>query len=157
MVYPTLYRVVNSHFFRRLFLILLMVLLIGIVYAVILSAPFNIHNVSAVKHINVQVYSDSGCTQLLTLIDWGIVEPSGTVNHTAYIKNTSNVPVTLTVYTENWIPSNASNFISLTTYDLPSNKLGKGDTCTVVFSLYVSPTISGIENFSFDIVVVGSG
>ena len=50
-----------------------------------------ISNKAAIKAVGVGVYQDPGLTVPLTEIDWGILEPGEEKNHTAYIRNESNV------------------------------------------------------------------
>jgi len=50
-----------------------------------------ISNRAAIKAVGVGVYQDLELTVSLTGIDWGILEPGEEKNHTAYIKNESNV------------------------------------------------------------------
>ena len=47
--------------------------------------------------VNVGIYSDAACTLNLTSIDWGNVYPGGSVSRTIYVKNTGNVPMTLSM------------------------------------------------------------
>ncbi len=115
-----------------------------------------IPNTATVKAVGVGIYKDINFTVSVTQIDWGIVEAGESKNFSAYIVNRSNVPITLSMTTENWNPTNASNFISLTwNYD--------GSTITVdgyvfaTFILSVDQATSGIDAFNFTIVVTGSG
>ena len=115
-----------------------------------------IRNQAAIKAVGVGVYQDPELSLQLTAIDWGVLEPGEEKNHTAYIKNESNVPITLTLTTENWSPSNASEFVVLT-WDYDGQPLGVDGFVEVTFTLAVDPAISGIGAFSFDIVIVGTG
>jgi len=51
---------------------------------------------------------------------------------------------------------NASSFVALT-WDHDGQLLKVGGFVEVTFTLAVDPAISGIDAFSFDIVIVGSG
>lgn len=110
----------------------------------------------AVKAIGVTVYSDAGCTSRLTSIDWGILEPGESKNVTCYIRNEGNSAVTLSLSTENWNPSNASLSITLT-WNYDGQFIDPSEAIEVTFTLAVSASVSGITDFSFDIVIVGSG
>jgi len=115
-----------------------------------------ISNKAAIKAVGVGVYQDPALTVCLTEIDWGILEPGEKKNHTAYIENESNVAITLVLTTENWSPQNASSFIALT-WDYNGQLLEVDEFIEVTFTLAVDPAISGIDAFSFDIVIVGTG
>jgi hypothetical protein len=109
-----------------------------------------------IKSVGVTVYSDPGCSVPLLTIDWGMMEPGQTKNHPAYIKNESNVPVTMTMYVDNWNPLDAKDFMALTwTYD--GSQIPVDSSLAVEFTLGIDGSISGIRNFSFEIWVVGSG
>jgi len=111
---------------------------------------------ATVKAVGVGIYKDINFTVSVTQIDWGIVEPGQSKNLSAYIVNRSNVPIILTMTIENWNPANASNFITLT-WNYDGSQIAVDGYVFVTFVLSVNQTISGIEAFSFTIVVVGSG
>ena len=126
------------------------------VNGIITERSRRIGNRAAIKAVGVEVYQDPELTVALTEIDWGVLEPGEEKNCTAYIKNESNVPVTLVLTTENWSPLNASSFVALT-WDYDGQLLEVDGSVEVTFTLAVDPAISGIEAFSFDIVIVGTG
>jgi hypothetical protein len=115
-----------------------------------------VSNIGTVKAVGVGVYSELACINPVTSINWGTLEPGQKVNKTVYIKNTSNVQITLSMTTQNWNPSNASNYITCT-WDAQGKSLSANQVTSSVLTLSVSNSISGITNFSFDIVIVGSG
>ena len=67
-----------------------------------------------VTTIDVDVYSDSACSQNCTSISWGTLHPGDSINRTVYVKNTGTRPITLSMTTENWTPTNANNYLTLT-------------------------------------------
>jgi len=115
-----------------------------------------IPNTGTVKAIGVGVYWDSGCTSQVTSIDWGTIDVGATENMAVYIKNEGTASMTLTLETEDWIPSGASSYISLT-WDYGGQTIAVDGVVQVTLSLEVSDTIEGITSFSFDIVISGSG
>ena len=136
------------------FLVSLIVSLVAFIYAT--SNPTVISNVGTIKTVNVGAYKDSGCSVPLTYIDWGFVDPGSVVNRIAYIRNEANVPVFLNLTTQDWIPADASDFMNLT-WNYDGTEIAVDGVVQVVFSLTVSPDISGITSFSFNIVIVGEG
>jgi len=111
---------------------------------------------ATVKAVGVGIYKDINFTVSVTQINWGIVEAGESKNFSAYIVNRSNVPITLSMTTENWNPMNASNFIILT-WNYDGTQITVDGYVFVSFVLTVDQAISGIDAFSFTIVVVGSG
>jgi len=115
-----------------------------------------IENKAVVKVIGVAIYKDVNFNVSVTEIDWGILEPGESKNFSAYIVNKSNVPLALTMTTLDWQPNNASKFATFTwTYD--GREIPVNGYTAVTFALTVSEAISGIDGFSFTIIIVGSG
>ena len=108
------------------------------------------------KTVGIGIYKDVNFTVSVTEIDWGTVEPGEAKNFSAYIKNESNVPITLTMHIEDWSPTNASSFISLS-WNYSESEIPVDGSIPVTFVLNVDPATAGIDAFSFTIVIVGSG
>jgi len=115
-----------------------------------------ISNAGAVKAIGVGVYWNSDGTNIVNAINWGTLEPGSSTNRTCYIKNEGNSASDLSMYTENWNPSNAADYISLS-WDYGGQLVNPDELITVIFTLSISDSVEGITSFSFDIVIVGSG
>lgn len=115
-----------------------------------------VSNVGSVKAIGVGVYWDENCTSEVSFIDWGMLEPGSGENVTVYIRNEGNSVASLSMDTSNWIPSNASDYITLS-WDYGGVSISPGEVVQVTFTLSVSASIEGVTSFSFDIVVMGSG
>ena len=124
--------------------------IVGLVYIV------RIRSTGVIKTVGCEVYWDSGLTQNVTEINWGFVEPGKEYNRSVYIKNTSNVQANLTLGTENWDPVEASDYITLY-WNYNNQTLAVGEAILVVLTLEISPDVTGIKNFSFDIVIICSG
>jgi hypothetical protein len=108
------------------------------------------------KLLGVGVYKDVSFTIPVTEIDWGMVEPGENKTYSVYIKNESNVPITLTMYTEGWNPSEAASSIMLT-WDCDGSRIDVDTSIGATFTLTVGPATSGFRSFSFTAVIVGSG
>lgn len=132
-----------------------LILLDGAVTGVLFGS-LTLPNVGKVKAIGVGVYWNSGCTDTVTSIDWGSVEPGAIENVTVYVRNEGSAPMTLSAETENWSPSTASSYMSLS-WDYGGQIVDVDEAVQVTLTLSVSDTIEGITNFSFDIVINGSG
>ena len=115
-----------------------------------------IRTTAQLKLLGVGVYKDVSFTMPVTEIDWGMVEPGENKTYSAYIKNESNVPITLTMYTENWNPAEAASSITLT-WDCEGNRIDIDASIGATFTLMVGPSTSGFTSFSFTAVIVGSG
>ena len=144
---------------RRYLFPILLLLLLGITVPSLLGVmqwTTTIRTAGSIKAVNVGVYSDSGCTTPLANIDWGVLEGGNTVTRTAYIKNSGNTAMTLSMSVGNWVPTSASSYIQLT-WNYSGQTLNPGQSLAVTLTLTVSTSITGITSFSFDITIVGTG
>jgi hypothetical protein len=135
--------------------------LLSIVALTVLASGFMESSVrivgrGAVKAVGVGVFWDVNCTNVATEIDWGLVEPGYHVNATIYLKNEGNAPITLSLDTGNWNPSNASDYITLS-WDYANQTLDPQAVLKTKLTLAVSSDVTGITNFTFDIVITGTG
>jgi len=110
----------------------------------------------SITTVNVGVFSDSSCTHNLTSINWGIISPGDSVTRTIYVKNTGSTPITLSMNAINWNPSGADGPLTLT-WNRESTPLTADQVTTARITLSVSESISGINGFSVDIVITGTG
>jgi hypothetical protein len=110
-----------------------------------------------VSAVNVGVYTDSGCTNNCTSINWGTIAPGNLATYTVYIKNIGTVPMTLSMTTSGWNPSAANGPITLT-WDKANYNLTAGASVSATLTLTVSSSISSsITSFSFNTVITGTG
>ncbi|MEM4143340.1 MAG: hypothetical protein QW445_04275 [Candidatus Bathyarchaeia archaeon] len=139
---------------------ILLIIITGIILtattAGVLTVNKAIPATGTISTINLEAYSDAACSQPLTSIDWGTISPGATVTKTIYLKNTGNVPMTLSMTTNNWSPTNANGPITIT-WDRESATLPAGQSIAAVITLRVSSSISGITSFSVNIVITGTG
>jgi len=134
---------------------LLLFYLVGVATGVFLAQRV-IANVATIKTVGVGVYKDVDFTVSVTQIDWGVLEPGTVKNFTAYLRNESNVPISLNMTTQNWNPPATESFISVS-WDQEGKMLEPDQVVPVTFTLSVSADVSGVKSFSFEIVITGSG
>ena len=135
-------------------LIVLSVIAVPVVYALVTNSAI-IGSIGSVKAVGVGVYWDSSCTNGVSSMDWSIIEAGSSQNKTVYIKNTGNAAATLSLDTANWNPPSASDHISLA-WDYDSQPIAPDAVDEVILTLTISSSISGITNFSFDIIISAS-
>ena len=135
----------------------IIVLVIGIVaVSAAVLQTMKVKSTGQIKGVGCEIYADEAGTMPVTEINWGILEPGEVKNLTVYIKNVGNVPANLSMHTETWVPSSAESFISFT-WDYDNTTLAVDQTLQVVFTLAVDPGITGIYEFSFDIIIIAEG
>ena len=136
--------------------LIILSLVTGIGVSGLLSTQRTVNSSGSIKAINVGVYSDLACTQEVSSIDWGTPEPGDVVTRTIYVKNTGNANMTLYLSTNNWSPVNATNYLSIT-WDEESTMLSPDEVVEAIITLTVDNMIIGIDNFSFELVIGGTG
>jgi len=130
-----------------------MVTLVGGLATLTVTRTFS--NSGTINGIGVGVYSNLACTNVLTSVSWGTLNPGDTPTQTIYVMNNGTIPVTLTMTYGNWNPASAQSYITLT-WNQQSTQLASGSVATAVLTLNVSSSISGVSSFSFDINVTGT-
>jgi hypothetical protein len=106
--------------------------------------------------ININLYSDSACTTPLTSISWGALAPGGIMTQTIYIKNSGNVPVTLSMVSDSWSPNQATTYLSVT-WNKENYSLAVSQIASATVTLSVNSNVTGITNFSCNINIVATG
>jgi hypothetical protein len=122
--------------------------------AAVISSP-TFSNSRRVRAVGVVVFANIGCTNMITNISWGILDPGDVANFTIYVRNNGTASVTLTMTTSNWKPQAASgNFTE--TWDKQNAILAAGSVTPAVLTLTVSPGAPGIANVTFDTTITGT-
>ena len=121
----------------------------------LLMSSQTVQSGGTVSSVNVGVYSDSGCTQNCTTIDWGPITPGNSATRTIYVKNTGTLPVTLSMTTGSWVPSNANTYLTLT-WNQGGAVLAAGNSVTAILTLTASSSAGNLTSFSFNIIITGT-
>ena len=122
----------------------------------LLTTSRTIGSSGTVKAINVEVYWDIGCTDVVDQIGWGTFEPGDSPSKTIYIKNAGNAALTLNMTYSGWNPTDAGDHIALS-WDVEGATIDQDGVVAAVLTLSVSDSISDITDFSFNIVIEGTG
>ncbi len=122
----------------------------------LLQTNRTIPNAGSVKGIGVGIYWDSACTNRTSSINWGLLDPGSNKTVTVYIRNEGNAVATLSKAAQNWNPSTASSYMTLN-WNYAGQTLSVNQVLQVKLTLVVSATVSGITNFSFDILITATG
>lgn len=94
--------------------------------------------------------------QVVEHIDWGLLKPGDIVNVTIFVKNTNLKSVFVDLSTDTWVPEGADTFLSAS-WDFGEEPLGVGKIRETLLILTVSPDVTDISEFSFDIILSISG
>lgn len=137
-------------------LIGLLALIGGATVNALVQYEASIHTEGTIAGIGVNIYGNAALSQPLSTLSWGIPHPGDVVYRTIWVLNTGNMPVTLGMYTDDWVPPSAQDFI-LISWDYHNTEIIPNESVQIDLILTVSPQISGITNFGFDITIVASG
>jgi hypothetical protein len=120
-----------------------------------LSASTTVLLDGTINTINVEAYSDSACTQPLTALNVGNVNPGSTITEIIYIKNTGSIPVTLTMATSGWSPTGANTYLTLS-WNRQDDVLDAEDSVSATFELTVASDTGSLTSFSCSITITGT-
>jgi hypothetical protein len=121
----------------------------------LLMSQQTIPSAGTITTVNIGVYRDSSCTQNATSADWGSIYPGNSTTKIVYVKNTGSLPVTLTMTTESWMPSNANTYISLS-WNRGGTVLSAGQSINATLTLSASSSAGNITSFSFNMIITGT-
>ena len=131
--------------------------LVSVVFvAGLLTTSRTLSSSGTVVGIGVEVFWDSGCTQVASSVDWGYSEPGDVLTRTVYVRNSGNTPMTLSMTYSDWDPVGAGDYLSLS-WNREGVTLDDGEVVQAVLTLTVSDQITGITTYSFNIVIEGTG
>jgi hypothetical protein len=123
--------------------------------AAILTTSQNVPLNGTINAVNLGIYSDSGCTQTCSSLNVGAVNPGGTGTQTIYIKNTGNIPETLTMTTNNWNPTNATTTLTLT-WNQQNTVLNAGSSIQATLTLTAAANTGSLTTFSCSVTLTGT-
>jgi len=123
--------------------------------AAILSSNQTVPLNGTINAVNLDVYSDSACTQPVTALNVGTLNPGGTATQTIYVKNTGNIAETLTMTTNNWTPTDASSALTLT-WNRQNTVLTPGATTQATLTLTAATNTGTLTTFSCDVTITGT-
>ena len=104
--------------------------------------------------IEIGIYSDDQCTNPMSSISWGMLEPGSSKNTICYIKNEGNTVLFLSLKTTNWKPKTAFKDITID-WDYGGQSLNPSEIIKVLITLSVSPK-TDFTNLTVDITITGS-
>lgn len=121
----------------------------------LLMSSQTIQSGGTVTSVNVGVYSDIGCTQNCTSIDWGSIAPGNSTTRTVYVKNTGTLPITLSMTTGSWAPTNANSYLSVT-WNRGGTVLTPNQSVSAILTLSATSSAGNITAFSFNVIITGT-
>lgn len=101
------------------------------------------------------VYSNSQCSEELSFMEWGNLFPEASNDIVGFVKNEGQMSCVLSLRTFNWVPSTAQNYLSLS-WNYNGQTINPSEVVPITVIISVSPNITGIRNFTFDITLLAT-
>jgi len=120
----------------------------------LLSVTEEVAMEGTITTLNVDLFLDSQGTQNCTAMSWGGVYAGESSSKTMYVKNTGDVPVTLSMIITNWNPDSADDHISMT-WNRENTTLDPEEIIQATLTLTISEDSNGISNFSYKMLITG--
>ena len=135
--------------------IIFFVLAFSLVNPALSKKPENVGNANKDLNetLNLNIYWDEKCTQKVTSINWGTLNPGTSKAVTFFIKNKEKTPIILDHYVYDFKPAQITNYLKLT-WDYDGQKIGFKDTVKVSLELQILENAPEIENFNFKISII---
>ena len=106
-----------------------------------------------IVHEDLHVYWDEDGGAEVEQISWGTLYPGGSKSSSLYLKNEGNpVILKVNITTDNWNPPEAEQYLTFTAV-IQQNVLSPKETTLTTWTLQVAPQITGVKEFSFDIII----
>jgi hypothetical protein len=150
-------RIINRCTWRAVFATMCLILLL--ILGIIVGNPgwsMPVAHADYVRGIGVGIYWDQSCTNRTRSLTWGVIEPGSSSTVNVYVRNEGDSAFSLWMATSNWTPSVALGYMTLT-WTYSGRILSTDEVIPIELNLNVSPAISGITDFSFDIVITAKG
>lgn len=114
----------------------------------------SITSVLAVETGGIGVFWDENQTEIVSSIDWGTLLPGSVKDVTVYVWNGMKEPVFLSLRTMDWVPVNASEFISVEVYH-NMRSIAPDEVMKVTLTIRISPYVTEITNFGVNMLLSG--
>jgi hypothetical protein len=121
----------------------------------LLSGSRTVTSQGTINAIAVGVYGEAACINPVSAVDWGMLDPGATVDVTVYIRNEGTVPMTLSMTTDEWVPSEAAADLTLS-WNREGSQVNPQAVVQATLTLAVSSSISDVTDFSFEITITGT-
>ena len=149
---------ISNRVHRRAILVTICTILVAIFGTIIVNSGSSrtFAYANSMRGIGVGIYWNQDCTNRTLSLDWGQIEPSSNSTVMVYVRNEGESAVSLWMTTSDWTPNVASNYMALS-WNYTGRILSPHEVSPIELILNISPTVSGITDFSVDIVISATG
>lgn len=138
-----------------LIVLLLIAFLIPVTYAAI-TYRITIISTGNIIINGIEAFTNEDFSRANIPIKWRDMSPGERDAKTIYIKNTSNVPVTVSMTVTDWSPASAVGSINIQ-WNSEGALIQPGAAIPVVITCTISPTTTGLTNYSCNINIIATG
>jgi hypothetical protein len=131
--------------------ILITSLLFASVASGIISYVITIPTTGTISTVGIGIYNDPAATINVTAISWGILTPNQSTQKLLYIKNTNLINCVVTLTENNWNPTNAHEYMTIS-WNYSGQTLTPSMILPVTVTLSLYDNASAIMNFGFDMI-----
>lgn len=136
-------------------------IVIGVVLIVISTltiVAFSLYSHSIIIHswgtvnlpIDVGLYWDNECTNPISFIDWGSIQPGSAKNMAIFVRNEGSQAISLNITAENWQPMEVTSYMVFSS-NYNGQTIDIHETLQLILTLATSESLEGIQSFSFDL------
>ena len=127
----------------------------GVAITIIWVAVLSVSNNITINAVGVEAYYNSACTQPVTYLNVGYVNPGTVVNQTIYLKNSGTMPITLTMVADNWSPTATPSCLTLT-WNRQDYILDAEDSVSTTLMLSAASDKVGVTTFNCNVTIIGT-
>ncbi len=120
----------------------------------VLMLQWGTRGTGSVEGEGLSVYWDRECTNAVSSLDFGWLEPGSSKNFTLYLKCEENSDFSLIMSSENWNPSTATDYMALA-WNREGQQIGPDEVLDCVVTLSVFEEVQGVGAFTLDIIISG--
>lgn len=142
----------GNHFRLAAFTVYLILLCVLTGLAIAQFSQRSVTSYGIVKVVGVSLYWDYARTNDVTSIDWGTVIPGASVDRCVYVRNNGTAAGTLSISYGTFTPAAAASYLTLT-WNCSSYVLSRNEVTCAKLTLSVQPNITGVQDFSFTILI----
>lgn len=107
-----------------------------------------------VGDVEFEIYWDVTGTSEVTMVEWGALMPGDVATVEFWVKNEGNSNLYCDTGTDEWMPSGSDQYFDLT-WDFGDTPVGSGRSRKVTMELHVHSDITGVDEFTFNIIIYG--
>lgn len=104
----------------------------------------------------VKIYSDSGCKNPVSSLNWGSLDVGSNKSLVLYVRNEGKTNTRLALTVTNWSPADASNYMKIT-WNYSNRNLNPWSTVKLALTLATAQNTPALASFKCDVIFIATG